>query len=34
MFSWKQAGSSAGSKLDSQLETGKVSSHVQLRKFS
>lgn len=33
MFSRKQAGSSAGNKLDPQLETGKVSSHGQVRKF-
>ena len=34
MFSRKQAGSSAGNKLDPQLETGKVSSHGQVRKIS
>lgn len=33
MFSRKQAGSSAVNKLDPQLETGKASSHGQVRKI-
>ena len=34
MLSRKQAGSSVGNKLDPKLETGKVSSHGQVRKIS
>ena len=33
MFSRKQAGSSTVNKRDPQLETGKVSSHGQVRNF-